>query len=794
MKRRSGTALGITVFALLSWVTGAPGQEIDGEPQDVWALASPAPLWPYRFDVEGEAFTVYPPQLERWSGGRLEGRAAVAVQSQGADTPVFGIVSFTARTEVDEASGMVALRDINAASGSFPTATDRTFAYLEAVRLRLSAITWEVAAERLRANLAIDQAGRQSRNQPLRNDPPRIVYSQSPAILVPIDGEPVLREMPGLGLRRVLNTRALILREEMTGRYFLSAAGHWLEAISLDGPWQPAQVRPMALAEAKRLAAEQGEVDLLEDGDTGAERAPKVIVSTTPAELVQTDGPPEYLPIPYTQLLYVANSPNQLFLDPSSQQHYVLLAGRWYRTHSLHNGPWEYVPGSSLPADFARIPQTHPAAVHAAVPGTVQAQEATIANSVPEVATVKRSAARLEISYDGAPQFRPIESTTLEWAENAPIPVIRVDWRSYYALDDGVWFFADSPDGPWSAAAWVPALVYTIPRSHPLHYVTYVRVYDATEEEVTVGYTPGYAGSFVTADSTVVYGSGWHYRPWIRSHWYAPHTTWGFGFSYWRSGWDPWPWHYKRFAWRPYPCFRPSWGPWHHHRIATARHAIEVKPAGGSFAGGGSRPAKHVTPVKWPDVGRIYHRWGPRVAVAKAPAAQDPRLDAPPRRFGAAAPLQRPSAKPDRSVQRVRDSLGPRIGHNRWPDASGSTPPTRRMLAPATVPAQASAPPTAEQVKPSPRAVPETRRVFPRQTKVRPDRQVARPALSAPAVTTLLDATSRGREPARTPRATAASLREASPPVVLPHDLRNGRSPAQPLQQRSRPWFGQQRN
>jgi hypothetical protein len=188
-----------------------------------------------------------------------------------------------------------------------------------------------------------------------------------------------------------------------------------------------------------------------------------------------------------------------------------------------------------------------------------------IANSVPQVATVKRSAARLEFGYDGPPQFRPIEGTALESAVNAPVPVIRVDWHNYYALDNGVWFFSESPDGPWAAATWVPPVIYSIPHSSPLHYVTYVRVYDATADDVYVGYTPGYVGSYVALNSTVVYGTGWSYSPWIGSVWYCPPVTWGFGFSFWYTWWNPWPWRPVVWAgwWGPpRPFFRPWWGPW----------------------------------------------------------------------------------------------------------------------------------------------------------------------------------------------------------------------------------------
>jgi hypothetical protein len=158
------------------------------------------------------------------------------------------------------------VHELKASRASFPAATDRAAAYLDAIRQSLAGMTWTISAERLRADVAIDLATEQARGEPLRNDPPRIIYTQSPAILVPIDGQPVLREMVGLDLMRVLNTRALLLVEKSSGRYFLFVAGRWLDASSLDGPWTDAEVRPAALEEAKEEAVENGQVDLLESG------------------------------------------------------------------------------------------------------------------------------------------------------------------------------------------------------------------------------------------------------------------------------------------------------------------------------------------------------------------------------------------------------------------------------------------------------------------------------------------------------------------------------------------------
>lgn len=627
MKRPARGAMPIAVLVLAAWFGPDSGLAQTGDSQTP-AEATPAssPLapsafpWPNQFSDGDQAYTVYPPQLERWQGDRLEGQAAVAVQPAGAEKPVFGTVWLSARTELDPATGMVTVRQIQAGRASFPTAVAHAGAYLGAIQKHLTTLTWNVARERLESNLAIEHAARAVQSQPLRNAPPRILYSDSPAILVPIDGAPQLKEMTGLGLLRVVNTRALILQDKATGRYYLFVAGHWMEAPAIEGPWTEAYVRPSALDEAKDQALANGQVDLMEDVEQAPARIPSVFVATAPAELVQTDGPAQYAPIQRTELLYVTNSPNQLFLDLQTQQYYLLLSGRWYRAASLKQGAWEYVPGTSLPREFALIPQDHPTeSVRASVPGTPQAQEAVIENGVPQVATIKRSAATLEITYDGPPQFQPIEGTALQYIVNAPVPVIEVNPTSFYALDNGVWFESQSALGPWAVATWVPPVIYTIPRSSPLHYVTYVRVYEATPEVVYEGYTPGYVGSYVAPDTTVVYGTGWYYQPWIGSVWYGPPVTWGFGFSVYNTWWSPWPWRpwWWWGAWRPWwwagwwgpgPCFHPWWGPWAAH-VHAPHHGVPPAAKGNVAA----VPFSHIH-GNTANVTHIFQRWGEKVA------------------------------------------------------------------------------------------------------------------------------------------------------------------------------------
>ena len=107
-------------------------------------------------------------------------------------------------------------------------------------------------------------------------------------------------------------------------------------------------------------------------------------VSTVPAELIQTDGAPQFIPIADTGLFQAQNSDDAIFLNGQTGEYFVLISGRWFKSPSLDRGPWQFVSARDLPADFARIPTDNPRAnVLVSVPGTPEAQEALIANCHP---------------------------------------------------------------------------------------------------------------------------------------------------------------------------------------------------------------------------------------------------------------------------------------------------------------------------------------------------------------------------------------------------------------------------
>ena len=103
-----------------------------------------------------------------------------------------------------------------------------------------------------------------------------------------------------------------------------------------------------------------------------------------------------------------------------------------------------------LPGDFALIPDNDPAAfVKASVPGTEDAKDAVLLASIPRtVAMEANTPPKLEVRYDGQPNFQVIPSTTVQYATNTARSVFLVN-GGYYCCDGGVWYSSSSPTGPW---------------------------------------------------------------------------------------------------------------------------------------------------------------------------------------------------------------------------------------------------------------------------------------------------------------------------------------------------------
>jgi hypothetical protein len=285
-----------------------------------------------------------------------------------------------------------------------------------------------------------------------------------------------------------------------------------------------------------------------------------------PSELIVINGEPSFQPITATQLMWVNNTETDLFFDSTAKQFYFLTSGRWFRTADLKSRQW-VAATTELPGDFQKIPVDHPRAhVLAAVPGTRQAEEAVIAASIPQTATITRNSAKAEVKYIGEPKFEPIPGTRISYASNTPNDVFEIDGRYYLCLQ-AVWFASATPNGPWAPADKVPDEIYQIPPSSAKHNVTYVNIYESTADTVTYAYTAGYSGVYV-GYGVAMWGTGYYYPPYY-----------GFGYYPYPVYWPASYYTYGASAW-----YNPATG-------AYGRGSAVYGPYGGYARGAAYNPA-----------------------------------------------------------------------------------------------------------------------------------------------------------------------------------------------------------
>ena len=312
------------------------------------------------------------------------------------------------------------------------------------------------------------------------------------------------------------------------------------------------------------------------------------MVSTTPAELIQSKGVADFATITGTNLLYVSNSDDDIFKNITDQQYYVLLSGRWYSSPKL-DGTWTYIAADQLPADFAKIPEgAAKDNVLSSVAGTQASKDAIMDAQVPQTAKVDRKTATCTVKYDGDPKFEKIEGTSMELAMSTTSTVMKSE-NKYYCVESGVWFVADKATGPWKVSDERPKDVTKIPASSPAYNTQYVYIYDSTPTVVYVGYTPGYMGCYVYG-STVVYGTGYYYNPWYGPYYYPHPATYGFSMHY--NPWTGWSmgFHYSSgyFSFHAYghpgywgpPMYRPPYYPPYHGGMYGGRGPVQINHYG----------------------------------------------------------------------------------------------------------------------------------------------------------------------------------------------------------------------
>ncbi len=403
--------------------------------------------------------------------------------------------------------------------------------------------------------------------QGLKNDPPKILFAEEPTVLVTLDGEPQLRDVEGAPVKLVVNTALFMVLDTRNNRYYLSGGKKWwYEAPDAKGPWRSIGGPPADIADFAAKAVEAQKKDdkdaPAEDG-TEAASPPRIVVATEPTELVVSEGKPSFKPVAGTgaDLLSMDNTESDVLLDVPSQNYYMLLSGRWFRSKSLGGeGPGRYVSPDALPTTFAKIPPDvgrRRRARERAGHGRGRGRGPRRADPADDGRQARRGEARravrrrTEVRRDRGHE-NGVRAQHADLRPEDPRPLLRV--RERRVVRRGL------ADGPVASRGFGS---HGRPgrrsrRACPSTTSSTSSIYDSTPDVVYVGYTPGYVGCYPW-DGTVVWGTGWYYRPWIGpAFWWPRPYTWGFHAHY-----TPWIGWGFGVSWS-YPFFNVShgWGGW----------------------------------------------------------------------------------------------------------------------------------------------------------------------------------------------------------------------------------------
>jgi hypothetical protein len=602
------TACSVLVSPLLVVAGGAataPGAAQGAKPAPAAPAAKPAAKpaaagaatpdidggWPRAYNgASGAVFLLYQPQIASWTDQkRMVAYVAVSYTPKGAAKPALGTIKVEAETSVAVAERLVSFSDFKVTESKFPT--------LEGEQLKPVAADVQTAVPRDQRVIALDRilvSIDKSQIVPknvdgIKADPPAVFYSTSAAVLVNVDGDPIWSPIKDNDLKFAVNTNWDLFQHGPTNTFYLRKEQSWLKAAAITGPWTAAGTLPASFA---KLPADDNWKEVkaaLPGKPIGSGELPKVFVTTKPGELILLSGPPSYLLITGTKLLWVSNSESDVFRLGKTGPVYFLVSGRWFSAPDF-NGPWTFAT-QALPEDFKKIPVEHPRSrVLASVPGTDEAAEAVLLAQVPQTARIdKKQVKAPDVAYQGDAQFQPIEKTQVSRAVNTDKDVLKVG-DLYYMCFDGVWFMSRSAQGPWEVTGAVPQQIYEIPPSSPSYPVTQVTVVEDNSDAVVFATAAAFTGMMV-AWGCVVWGTGYYYPPYVGYGGFYPYyrpyyPTYGYHASY-----NPWTGAYSRGAVAYGPYGGAGVGSRYNPRTGTySRGAAAYGPYGARGAGQAYNP------------------------------------------------------------------------------------------------------------------------------------------------------------------------------------------------------------
>src|SRR5438093_5915165 len=190
--------------------------------------------WPREKFSNGTRLIIYQPQVDDWKNFQdLSWRMAISLTPKSGKT-VLGVVEMKGNTNIDNVAKVVAITNPQVTGTYFPSLDKATADKMDQLFKTFVPPTFSISLYHLIASTPkkLAPAGVQ-----LDNDAPKIFVGYRPSILLSVNGEPVLSEVPDTNLKFVVNTQWPLFFDTATSTYYLAVGQQWLTATSLDGQW-----------------------------------------------------------------------------------------------------------------------------------------------------------------------------------------------------------------------------------------------------------------------------------------------------------------------------------------------------------------------------------------------------------------------------------------------------------------------------------------------------------------------------------------------------------------------------
>src|SRR5829696_7625500 len=206
--------------------------------------------WPRTYEVGKGRMVLFQPQFTEWTDFKMiEALVAAQYLKAAEDDPVFGVIGLKGKTSYDEDAGEIVISDISVTQLNF-SGLSRDDLKALAVETGKLLPTGPITVGEARVTASLAEQKRMTDVAGLKADPPRILVSTTPAILLQTDGEAAYAPVKGkTGLFFVVNTNWDLFRIDEGGALYLRADTHWLTAPAINDPWTAVTELPALLSD-----------------------------------------------------------------------------------------------------------------------------------------------------------------------------------------------------------------------------------------------------------------------------------------------------------------------------------------------------------------------------------------------------------------------------------------------------------------------------------------------------------------------------------------------------------------